>query len=131
MTDIEVRMIKAELTQMATRDKWSNICESALRLIDLYEAMILGNQTKIAELKEEVEELKTLHEGDQRAIEAIMMQWKAERNELKAHCKAVDEVNEKMKCCGNCKKERNKPEPLAVHMSCMKCKNHSEWEMAE
>ena len=23
-------------------------------------------------------------------------------DELKAHCKAVDEVNEKMKCCGNC-----------------------------
>lgn len=26
-----------------------------------------------------------------------------ENAELKAHCKAVDEVNEKMKCCGNCK----------------------------
>lgn len=23
-------------------------------------------------------------------------------DELKAHCKAVDEVNEKMMCCGNC-----------------------------
>ena len=23
-------------------------------------------------------------------------------DELKAHCKAVDEVNEEMKCCGNC-----------------------------
>ena len=26
-----------------------------------------------------------------------------ENAELKAHLKAVDEVNEKMKCCGNCK----------------------------
>ena len=46
---------------------------------------------RIAELKHEVDELKTLHEGDQRVIEAIMMQWKAETNELKAHCKDTDE----------------------------------------
>ena len=28
-------------------------------------------------------------------------------DEIKAHCKAVDEVNEKMKCCGNCKHEQD------------------------
>lgn len=38
---------------------------------------------------------------------------------------------EKMKCCQNCKKWRNKPEPLAVHVSCTKCKDYSEWEAAE
>lgn len=29
---------------------------------------------------------------------------KHEIDELKAHCKVVDDVNAKMKCCGNCKK---------------------------
>lgn len=58
MTDIEVKMIKAELNQMAAKDKFSNICESALRLINLYEAIILGNQMEIAELKKENEELR-------------------------------------------------------------------------
>lgn len=28
-------------------------------------------------------------------------------DEIKAYCKAVDEVNEKMKCCGNCKHEQD------------------------
>ena len=51
MTDTEVKMIKAELSQMAAKDKFSNICESALRLINLYEAIILGNQMEIEELK--------------------------------------------------------------------------------
>lgn len=72
------------------------------------------------ELKNEIEELKALHESDKKATALLMQKWEEERNELKAHCKAVDEVNEKMKCCGNCKKERNKPEPLSVHISCAK-----------
>lgn len=56
-------------------------------------------------------------------------------------CESLDIMNnresellkqiEKMKCCPNCKKERNKPEPLAVHVSCAKCKDYSEWELAE
>ena len=51
MTDIEVKMIKKELSQMAAKDKFSNICECTLRLINLYEAIILGNQMEIEELK--------------------------------------------------------------------------------
>ena len=31
-----------------------------------------------------------------------IMEMRSRIAELKAHCKAVDEVNEKMKCCGNC-----------------------------
>lgn len=75
---------------------------------------------RIRELKNEIEELKALHESDKKATALLMQKWEEDRNELKAHCKAVDEVNEKMKCCGNCKKERNKPEPLSVHISCAK-----------
>ena len=47
----EVKMIKAELNQLAAKDKYSNIYECTLRLINLYEAIILGNQMEIAELK--------------------------------------------------------------------------------
>lgn len=73
------------------------------------------------------EEVKEL----QHTLDIVTAEWNKERDELRARCKAVSEVNEKMKCCGNCKKERNKPEPLAVHVSCTKCKDYSEWELAE
>lgn len=82
------------------------------------------------ELNKWIDELKELHESDKKATALLMQKWESERNELKAHCRAVDEVNAKMKCCGNCKKELNKPEPLAVHVSCKKCKDYSEWELA-
>ena len=51
MTDTEVKMIKAELNQLATKDKFSNIHECTLKLINLYEAIILSNQREIEELK--------------------------------------------------------------------------------
>lgn len=60
MTDTEVKMIKAELNKLAAKDKFSNIHECTLKLINLYEAIILGNQMEIAELKKENEQLKTV-----------------------------------------------------------------------
>lgn len=67
---------------------------------------------------------------------------KAQIEEQKAHCKDVDEVNEKMKCCGNCinfkeQEIRYIGKPGAIHrFSCnglnvapnMKC---SKWELEE
>lgn len=55
---------------------------------------------------------------------------KHEIDELKAHCKAVDDVNEKMKCCQNCKNWNWK------HSKCAKklkgeCFKNSKWELAE
>ena len=51
-------------------------------------------------------------------------------DEMKAHCKAVDEVNEKMKNCRNCKNWNWK------HNKCDKrlkgdCLRFSKWELAE
>lgn len=52
-----------------------------------------------------------------------------ENAELKAHCKAVDEVNEKMKCCGNCKKVKYKS-PM-IDNDCTWCTNLDKWEVKE
>lgn len=65
------------------------------------------------------EEIKELRH----TLDIVTAEWNKERDEQKAQI-------EKMKCCANCRKERNKPEPLAVHVSCKKCKDYSEWELA-
>lgn len=51
MTDTEIKMIKNELNKLAKQDEFSNIHECTLKLINLYEAIILGNQMEIEELK--------------------------------------------------------------------------------
>lgn len=51
MTDTEIKMIKAELNKLAKQDEFSNIYECTLKLINLYEAIILGNQMEIEQLK--------------------------------------------------------------------------------
>ena len=51
MTDTEIKMIKNELNKLAKQDEFSNIHECTLKLINLYEASILGNQMEIEELK--------------------------------------------------------------------------------
>lgn len=83
MTDTEVKIIKAELSQMAAKDKFSNICESSLRLINLYEAIILGNQMKISELEKENEDLKS--------------QIKSFENDFDYQNKVIDKYKEDLK----------------------------------
>lgn len=56
-----------------------------------------------------------------------VIELQKEIEELKAHCKAVDDVNKKMRCCGNCKH---------VYKDCAKekdCKQnkYKHWELAE
>lgn len=51
MTDTEIKMIKNELNKLAKQDEFSNIHECTLKLINLYEAIILSNQREIEELK--------------------------------------------------------------------------------
>lgn len=46
-------------------------------------------------LKSEVKELRN-------TLDLVTAEWNKEREWLKMHCKAVDDVNEKMKCCQNC-----------------------------
>lgn len=60
---------------------------------------------------------------------------KAEIAELKAHCKAVDEVNAKMKCCGNCKHSDTDSDycifcTIKQFYFCAE-KNYEYWELAE
>ena len=51
MTDTGIKMIKNELNKLAKQDEFSNIHECTLKLINLYEAIILSNQMEIEELK--------------------------------------------------------------------------------
>ena len=61
---------------------------------------------------------------------------KKENADLKAHCKAVDEVNEKMKCCSNCKhnyfdnEEIRHCDVLNQHQMVV-FKKCDKWELAE
>lgn len=64
MTDTEVKMIKAELNQLAAKDKFSNIHECTLKLINLYEAIILSNQREIEELKKNTLVWHKVADGD-------------------------------------------------------------------
>lgn len=64
MTDTEVKMIKAELNQLAAKDKFSNIHECTLKLINLYEAIILGNQMEIEQLKKNTLVWHKVADGD-------------------------------------------------------------------
>lgn len=67
----EVKMIKAELNQLAAKDKYSNIYECTLRLINLYEEIILGNQMEIAELKKENKISEEIIIGEQQEINEL------------------------------------------------------------
>ena len=80
MTDTEVKMIKAELNQLAAKDKFSNIHECTLKLINLYEAIILGNQMEIEELKKNIEELV----DKKTALEKRIFELEKENADLKA-----------------------------------------------
>lgn len=51
MTDTEIKMIKNELNKLAKQDEFSNIHECTLKLINVYEAIILANQMEIEQLK--------------------------------------------------------------------------------
>lgn len=82
------------------------------------------------EILEENEELKE-------KIADLAAEWNKERDELKAHCKAVDEVNEKMKCCQNCN-HNGKPEDFEHCLNCDRpCVSPNDeiikdaWELAE
>ena len=64
MTDIEIKMIKAELNKLAKQDEFSNIHECTLKLINLYEAIILGNQMEIEQLKKNTLVWHKVADGD-------------------------------------------------------------------
>ncbi len=76
---------------------------------------------KIERLEKENAELKEIVSRSGYRIAEL----KHEVDELKAHCKAVDDVNAKMKCCGNCKHWKE------CNTKGNGCKNHHEkWELA-
>ena len=80
MTDTEIKMIKNELNKLAKQDEFSNIHECTLKLINLYEAIILGNQMEIEELKKNIEELV----DKKTALEKRIFELEKENEDLKA-----------------------------------------------
>ena len=64
MTDTEIKMIKNELNKLAKQDEFSNIHECTLKLINLYEAIILGNQMEIEKLKKNTLVWHKVADGD-------------------------------------------------------------------
>lgn len=64
MTDTEIKMIKNELNKLAKQDEFSNIHECTLKLINLYEAIILSNQREIEELKKNALVWHKVADGD-------------------------------------------------------------------
>lgn len=81
--------------------------------------------TRYKKRKKEQEQFIATAEYVQSLLDKIT-QLEKENAELKAHCKAVDEVNEKMRCCGNCKH---------VYEDCVEkdCKQnkYKHWELVE
>ena len=74
-----------------------------------------------AKLREYAKFLQDAYYGIYKELAEI----KKENAELKAHCKAVDEVNEKMKNCHNCKNFIDKSYCITP------CEEYSEWELVE
>lgn len=71
-------------------------------------------------------EIKNFKSGaEYKALADMVNSLQKENAELKAHCKAVDEVNEKMKNCHNCKNFIDKSYCITP------CEEHSEWELAK
>ena len=56
---------------------------------------------------------------------------KRDNIELKSHCKAVDEVNEKMKCCENCVRHKKRTCDEDKKFFARVSRNCNEWELAE
>lgn len=64
-------------------------------------------------------------------LEEENAQLKADLEEAKKHCKAVDDVNAKLRCCDNCKHvEYDWGDYLRIG-KCKTCEKLSNWEMKE
>lgn len=69
MTDTEIKMIKNELNKLAKQDEFSNVHECTLKLINVYEAIILGNQMEIEQLKKNTSVWHKVADGDYPSFE--------------------------------------------------------------
>lgn len=84
--------------------------------------------SKLERLKELEKENKLKEEiiiGEQQEIN----QLEKEIAELKTHCKAVDEVNVKLRNCFNCKNNSSKTSVFCRFY--VSCKNNEYWQLAE
>lgn len=84
-----------------------------------------------AELKEKLKNEISFNERSE-----TVKKYQEQINELKAHCKAVDDVNEKMKCGGNCRHGYYVNTGGCYDMKCRltycDCINcNDKWELAE
>lgn len=87
-------------------------------------------EEEIIEMRKENTELKVrlgISEHDREHNDYELSEAYKTIDELKAHCKAVDDVNKKMKCCGNCRKVKYK-NPM-IENDCTWCINLDKWEL--
>ncbi len=86
----------------------------------------LGEESGRDELREDFQQGKVTCAG--MTIQEII-NMKEENAELKAHCKAVDEVNVKLRNCFNCKNNSSKTSVFCRFY--VSCKNNEYWQLAE
>lgn len=107
-------------------------CEGEKKIVvDLMSLVSDGlNESLIKQKDEQIKQLSQRILEQQKTIESLSDTI----NEQKAHCKAVDEVNEKMKCCENCKNKKG----WKGEKPCLDCKynpfgegKEDKWELAE
>lgn len=72
--------------------------------------------------------LDGLAEG-RKELEKENAQLKADLEEAMKHCKAVDDVNAKLRCCENCSNYRNEWGEQVYEGKCENCTKLSNWEM--
>lgn len=99
---------------MASKEAEEEMSEERKRIrhleceLDNLEMMYKATKGVRDELEKENEELKEKLKNEISFNEQseTVKKYQEQIEELKAHCKAVDDVNEKMKCCGNCENYR-------------------------
>lgn len=111
---MNLQEIKEELSRFVdwyAEDKKTNtdLQSKINKVFDYIATKEIETAEKISELKKENAKLKADVEGLANInikAQNIIAELKAQIEEQKAHCKAVDDVNEKMKCCENCKNKK-------------------------
>lgn len=126
MTDFRlIPILKSEGWEVMSRSKLKSmkkdeLIETIETLENNYGATIERANNSYSYGKSEIERFEKENE-----------RLKADLEEARKHCMAVDDVNAKLKCCGNCNNARYEQGDRVIKGKCIKCNNLSEWELWE